>query len=190
MRHFKNYLLGRKFIIRTDHAPLVWLRNFKEPEGMIARWISIIETFDYELKYRPGRQHQNADALSGKPKRKCPNHSCCDCYPSVNISDKVLGMDEDDESDVQYSVKATDPARVTDCTYLPLDSSSSPAPGLPDKIPVPCCGTGETRAKIGSPCHLSAPPFTPVKSPTRMNVTGILHEVQRNIKRCKKKTNQ
>ena len=147
MRYFNHYLLGRKFIIRTDHAPLVWLRNFKEPEGMIARWISIIETFDYELRYRPGRQHQNADALSRKPKRKCPNHSCHDCYSSVNVSDKVLGMDKDDESDVKYSVKATDPARVTDCTYLPLDSSSSPAPGLPDKIPVPCCGTGETQGQ-------------------------------------------
>ena len=48
MRHFKHYLLGRKFIVRTDHAPLVWLRNFKEPEGLIARWISVIETFDYD----------------------------------------------------------------------------------------------------------------------------------------------
>ena len=79
MRHFKHYLLGRKFIIRIDHAPLVWLRNFKEPEGMIARWLSIINTFDYKLRYRPGRQHQNADALSRKPKRKCLNHSCHDC---------------------------------------------------------------------------------------------------------------
>ena len=50
MRYFKHYFLGRKFIIRTDHAPLVWLRNCKEPEGMIARWISIIDTFDYELE--------------------------------------------------------------------------------------------------------------------------------------------
>ena len=58
MRHFKHYLLGRKFIIRTDHAPLIWLRNFKEPEGLIARWISVIETFDYEIQYRPGRKHQ------------------------------------------------------------------------------------------------------------------------------------
>ena len=56
-------------------------------------------------------------------------------------------MDEDYESDVQYSVIATDPARVTDCTYLSLDSSSSPAPGLPDKVPVPCCGTCETQGQ-------------------------------------------
>lgn len=161
MRHFKHYLLGRKFIIRTDHAPLVWLRNFKEPEGMIARWISIIETFDYELRYRPGRQHQNADALSRKPKRKCPNHSCHDCYPSDKVSVKSLGMDEDGESDVQYSVKATDPAQVTDCTYLPLDSSPSPAPGHSDKIPVPQCGAGETQGQDWSFLSLISPTIYP-----------------------------
>lgn len=47
MRHFKHYLLGRKSIIRTIHVLFVWLRNFKEPEGLIARWIRIVETFDY-----------------------------------------------------------------------------------------------------------------------------------------------
>lgn len=70
MKHFKHYLFGQKFIIRTDHAPLIWLRNFKEPEGLIARWISIIETFNYEIHFRPGRRHQNADCLSRKPKKK------------------------------------------------------------------------------------------------------------------------
>lgn len=34
MKHFKHYLLGQKFIVRTDHAPLIWLRNCKEPEGL------------------------------------------------------------------------------------------------------------------------------------------------------------
>ncbi|MCG8096512.1 MAG: DDE-type integrase/transposase/recombinase [Candidatus Thiodiazotropha endolucinida] len=144
MRHFKHYLLGRKFIIRTDHAPLIWLKNFKEPEGLMARWISIIETFDYELRYRPGRQHKNADALSRKPKRKCPNNSCHDCFPEVE-SNKVLGEDKDDESDVKYSVKKTDPVQVTYGTFLPLNSSSSPAPGHNDKKPVSHSGTGETQ---------------------------------------------
>ncbi|KAL5466930.1 hypothetical protein EMCRGX_G031093 [Ephydatia muelleri] len=37
-QHFRHYLLGRKFILRTDHGSLVWLRNFKEPEGQLARW--------------------------------------------------------------------------------------------------------------------------------------------------------
>ena len=31
VRHFRPYLLGRQFILRTDHASLTWLANFKEP---------------------------------------------------------------------------------------------------------------------------------------------------------------
>ncbi|MEW8092744.1 MAG: reverse transcriptase domain-containing protein [Candidatus Thiodiazotropha endolucinida] len=128
MKHFKHYLLGQKFIIRTDHAPLIWLRNFKEPEGLIARWISIIETFDYEIHYRPGRHHQNADSLSRKPKRKCPNSSCNDCYPStLNV-----GLDKDEEADNRQSVTMTDVIQDKISYQSPV-TFSSPAPGPEDR---------------------------------------------------------
>ncbi|MCG7869005.1 MAG: retroviral-like aspartic protease family protein, partial [Candidatus Thiodiazotropha taylori] len=42
LQHFKHYLLNRKFILRTDHAPLKWLCSFREPEGILARWLSIV----------------------------------------------------------------------------------------------------------------------------------------------------
>eukprot|EP00117_Sycon_ciliatum_P009189 scpid21588/ scgid11586/ Retrovirus-related Pol polyprotein from transposon 412; Protease; Reverse transcriptase; Endonuclease len=62
--HFKHYLLGQKFILRTDHKPLVWLSSFKTPEGIVARWIEKLSPFHYEIKHRPGTQHANADGLS------------------------------------------------------------------------------------------------------------------------------
>ncbi|KAL7865828.1 hypothetical protein SRHO_G00110750 [Serrasalmus rhombeus] len=37
--HFKYYLCGLPFTVRTDHAALQWLMSFKEPEGQIARWL-------------------------------------------------------------------------------------------------------------------------------------------------------
>jgi len=37
-RHFRQYLLGRQFTIRTDHAALTWLKKASEPIGQNARW--------------------------------------------------------------------------------------------------------------------------------------------------------
>ncbi|CAC5365137.1 unnamed protein product [Mytilus coruscus] len=76
---FRHYLYGQKFTLRTDHASLKWLKNFKNPEGMIARWISIIDTYDMEIQHRKGSLHTNADGLSCTPKRKCKRINCPEC---------------------------------------------------------------------------------------------------------------
>ena len=34
--HFRPYLLGKQFTLRTDHGSLVWLQSFKEPEGQLS----------------------------------------------------------------------------------------------------------------------------------------------------------
>lgn len=31
--HFRGYLYGQPFLLRTDHASLTWLLNIREPEG-------------------------------------------------------------------------------------------------------------------------------------------------------------
>ena len=66
-RQFRTYLLGRPFRVRTDHASLVWLLNFKHPEGQLARWLEELGQYDMTILHRPGRLHQNADALSRMP---------------------------------------------------------------------------------------------------------------------------
>ncbi|KRX79180.1 Retrovirus-related Pol polyprotein from transposon [Trichinella sp. T6] len=63
-RHFRPYLYGRKFTARTDHNELRWLRNFREPEGQVARWLERLAEYEFEVVHRPGQQHRNADALS------------------------------------------------------------------------------------------------------------------------------
>ena len=59
--HFKQYLQGRKFILRSDHNPLVWLRAMREPKRPYSSWLVRLEQFQYEIQYRPGSQHTNAD---------------------------------------------------------------------------------------------------------------------------------
>ena len=64
LKQLCQYLLGRHFVIRTDHAALTWLRRTAEPMPQLARWLTFIEQFDYEIEHRPGAKHGNADGLS------------------------------------------------------------------------------------------------------------------------------
>ena len=62
-RQYRSYLAGQRFTLRTDHDSLTWLRNFKEPEGQLVRWLEKLQEFDFEIVHRRGKKHSNADAL-------------------------------------------------------------------------------------------------------------------------------
>ena len=40
IHHFRPYLLGWRFVLRTDHGSLTWLQN---PEGQLACWITRLQ---------------------------------------------------------------------------------------------------------------------------------------------------
>ena len=67
VKQHRHYLQGTRFCIRTDHAPLRFVVQAKDPEGQLARWIDYLSTFDFEIQYRPAQRHLNADALSRRP---------------------------------------------------------------------------------------------------------------------------
>ena len=71
VRHFCPYMYGRKFTARTDHNSLKWLRNFRDHEGQVARWLEILAEYTFSVVHRPGLQHGNADALSRLPCKQC-----------------------------------------------------------------------------------------------------------------------
>ena len=64
IEHFKCYLYGRQFVLRTVHVAIQWLKTFKEPTGQLARWLERLSAYDIIVQHRPGRKHLNADALS------------------------------------------------------------------------------------------------------------------------------
>jgi transposase InsO family protein len=68
---FKQYLLGRHFTLRTDHAALRWLQKTPEPIGQQSRWLEKLAEFDFNIVHRPGLKHGNADALSRRPCGYC-----------------------------------------------------------------------------------------------------------------------
>ena len=71
VKYFKQYLLGRHFVIRTDHATLQWLLRTPEPIGQQSRWVEQLASFSFDIVHRPGVRHQNADGISRIPCRQC-----------------------------------------------------------------------------------------------------------------------
>jgi len=81
LKQFRQYVLGRPFVIRVDHSSLQWLRRTPEPLAQQARWLAYIEQFQYRIEHRPGHRHVNADALSRMPCRQCTHcdeNKACD----------------------------------------------------------------------------------------------------------------
>jgi len=56
-RQYRHNLLGKPFVLRTDHSSLTWLLNFKEPQGQLARWMEELSQYNIVLRHRPGRKH-------------------------------------------------------------------------------------------------------------------------------------
>uniref|UniRef100_A0A8C7WS27 Gypsy retrotransposon integrase-like protein 1 n=1 Tax=Oryzias sinensis TaxID=183150 RepID=A0A8C7WS27_9TELE len=63
---FKDYLMGAKFTVFTDNNPLAHLQTARLG-AVEQRWVAQLASFDYDIKYRSGKNNTNADALSRFP---------------------------------------------------------------------------------------------------------------------------
>ena len=73
LKAWRQHLLGRRFVVRTDNSAVSWFRKSRDLIGQPGRWLEYIEEFDFEIVHRPGSRHGNADALSRRP---CEKNSC------------------------------------------------------------------------------------------------------------------
>lgn len=63
-KHFRCYLYGRKFIVRTDHSALRFLHQFSDNNARLMRWSLRLAEFDFTVEHRPGTKIPHVDALS------------------------------------------------------------------------------------------------------------------------------
>jgi hypothetical protein len=66
-KQFRQFLLGRRFLLRVDHSAITYLRQTPEIMGQAAHWLEFIEEYDFDIVHRAGAAHGNCDALSRKP---------------------------------------------------------------------------------------------------------------------------
>lgn len=62
--HFKHYLVGRHFTIFCDQAALSHIFRLKDPTSRIARWLMIMQQYNFDIVHKPGKLNHTADFLS------------------------------------------------------------------------------------------------------------------------------
>lgn len=102
IKKFHKYLYGYilVFTIYTDHKPLVSLFNTKKPIPQIGsprvqRWAVTLSAYEYNIVYKPGKPHANADALSRLP--------VPETVPEKETNEQVWMMDVLDDTLVDTS---------------------------------------------------------------------------------------
>jgi len=63
-KYFRPFLYGVPFEILSDHKPLVWLNNIKEPNMKLQRWRIKLSEYNFKINYLEGKLNYVADALS------------------------------------------------------------------------------------------------------------------------------
>lgn len=63
---WRYYLIGRHFLIKTDHQSLKYLLEQRVGTPFQQKWITKLLGFDYTILYKSGKDNLAADALSRK----------------------------------------------------------------------------------------------------------------------------
>ena len=65
-RKLRQYLIGARFTLETDHKPLKWLESARKSHAgaqPLERWVLELRAFEFDMVHRPGKFNQHADAL-------------------------------------------------------------------------------------------------------------------------------
>ena len=98
VEHWSSYLYGKKFIIYSDHKPLALLLNKKSPYPRLERWIIRLAIYEFEIRYKSGRENVVADMLSRLFEDNDVKENPEDDYFDVLIAaiEHVFSQEEDD----------------------------------------------------------------------------------------------
>jgi len=63
----RQYLLGNRFMVKTDHNSLKYFLDQKDLGERHQKWVSKVQAFDFNIKYVKGKMNVVVDALSRRP---------------------------------------------------------------------------------------------------------------------------
>ena len=63
---FYKYLYGTEFEVFTDNNPLTYVLTTDKLDATSHRWVAALSISIFSITYKPSRNNQDGDALSGK----------------------------------------------------------------------------------------------------------------------------
>jgi hypothetical protein len=63
LKMWRHYLLGRRFVLMTDHCGLRHLFDQPKLNARQVRWMDLLSEFDFEIKHIKGKENRVVDAL-------------------------------------------------------------------------------------------------------------------------------
>lgn len=67
LKLWRDYLIGRRFELRTDHQSLKHLFTQRDLNARQRRWSEFMSEYDFDISYIKGKENVVADALSRRP---------------------------------------------------------------------------------------------------------------------------
>ena len=66
---FHTYLLGKRFLVQSDQKPLeiIHRKNLAAAPQRLQRMLLRLQPYDFELRYKPGKEMALADTMSRQP---------------------------------------------------------------------------------------------------------------------------
>lgn len=64
LKMWRHYLLGKRFVLMSDHSGLRYLSNRPNLNARQAIWLVTLNEFDFEIRYIKVKENQVVNALS------------------------------------------------------------------------------------------------------------------------------
>ncbi|GBG70834.1 hypothetical protein CBR_g8134 [Chara braunii] len=117
--HWRHFLLGRFFYLRTDHQTLKWIKTQPALSDALKRWIEVIDQYDFKLEYLKGEYNKVADALSRRADYLGALVS--DFGVSEEVTQSLVGAYQEDPvtMDIMRKLQAKD--KATESEFVTVD---------------------------------------------------------------------
>ncbi|GBG75007.1 hypothetical protein CBR_g19521 [Chara braunii] len=129
IQHFHPYLYGRKFLLITDHEPLLALKKLTNYTGMIGRWAVRLQEYEFDIVHRKTERHGNADGLTRLHRPGCRR------LLTQELTVPIAQLADDLDVSIVSQVDPRLVPHVTSRTLSPYLQWSACVEGFPSRIP-------------------------------------------------------